>query len=192
MATWDAGKPAICTYSISSRLTVVNGGVDAEKGFVSAVFHGGISVPHRAMNGAVRRKERSRLESWIQWANRLWRYKMNSKIRPNSFSGRMGSRLGATWRDLTSKLVRTQGLPRHIWVAAAGNLLCLLGLAAVALAFTLLVIANLAVVLVRSRWENTEPVASREDSAPDYLGADLYIGDYDSNGHYIGDSKSPD
>ena len=25
---------------------------------------------------------------------------------------------------------------------------------------------------------------------PDYLGADLYIGDFDDNGHYIGDSKS--
>lgn len=25
---------------------------------------------------------------------------------------------------------------------------------------------------------------------PDYLGADLYIGEFDDNGHYIGDSKS--
>lgn len=27
---------------------------------------------------------------------------------------------------------------------------------------------------------------------PDYLGADLYIGDFDDNGHYIGDCKSSD
>lgn len=29
-----------------------------------------------------------------------------------------------------------------------------------------------------------------ESPGPDYLGADLYIGDFDDNGHYIGDSKS--
>lgn len=29
-----------------------------------------------------------------------------------------------------------------------------------------------------------------EKPGPDYLGADLYIGDFDDNGHYIGDSKS--
>ncbi|MGN7934095.1 DUF3742 family protein [Pseudomonas mediterranea] len=28
------------------------------------------------------------------------------------------------------------------------------------------------------------------ETGPDYLGADLYIGDFDDNGHYIGDSKS--
>ncbi|WP_223531775.1 DUF3742 family protein [Pseudomonas sp. GL-RE-20] len=29
-----------------------------------------------------------------------------------------------------------------------------------------------------------------KNQGPDYLGADLYIGDFDDNGHYIGDSKS--
>ncbi|WP_439125752.1 MAG: DUF3742 family protein [Pseudomonas rhizophila] len=29
-----------------------------------------------------------------------------------------------------------------------------------------------------------------ENPGPDYLGADLYIGDFDDNGHYVGDSKS--
>lgn len=29
-----------------------------------------------------------------------------------------------------------------------------------------------------------------ENPGPDYLGADLYIGDFDDNGHYIGDCKS--
>ena len=29
-----------------------------------------------------------------------------------------------------------------------------------------------------------------KNPGPDYLGADLYIGDFDDNGHYIGDSKS--
>jgi len=29
-----------------------------------------------------------------------------------------------------------------------------------------------------------------ESPGADYLGADLYIGDFDDNGHYIGDSKS--
>lgn len=28
------------------------------------------------------------------------------------------------------------------------------------------------------------------DPGPDYLGADLYLGDFDDNGHYIGDCKS--
>lgn len=34
--------------------------------------------------------------------------------------------------------------------------------------------------------------ADINEAAPgaDYLGADLYIGDFDDNGHYIGDSKS--
>lgn len=30
------------------------------------------------------------------------------------------------------------------------------------------------------------------DPGPDYLGADLYIGDFDDCGHYIGDCKSSD
>ncbi len=29
-----------------------------------------------------------------------------------------------------------------------------------------------------------------KNPGPDYLGADLYIGDFDDNGHYIGDCKS--
>ncbi|MBD8235994.1 DUF3742 family protein [Pseudomonas fluorescens] len=29
-----------------------------------------------------------------------------------------------------------------------------------------------------------------KNPGPDYLGADLYIGEFDDNGHYIGDSKS--
>ncbi|MFW0756436.1 DUF3742 family protein [Pseudomonas sp. H11T01] len=29
-----------------------------------------------------------------------------------------------------------------------------------------------------------------KNPGPDYLGADLYIGDFDDNGHYVGDSKS--
>lgn len=29
-----------------------------------------------------------------------------------------------------------------------------------------------------------------KNPGPDYLGADLYIGEFDYNGHYIGDSKS--
>lgn len=120
---------------------------------------------------------------------------MNRQIRPN-FSGRMGSNLGTAWRNFVSKLVNSQNLtqipPRQLWVTAAGKLLCLLGLAAVAFAFALLIVTNLAVALVRSRLENTEALSNGEDSSPDYLGADLYIGDYDSNGHYIGDCKSPD
>ena len=41
-------------------------------------------------------------------------------------------------------------------------------------------------------WLRTFIGADREDKnpGPDYLGADLYIGDFDDNGHYIGDSKS--
>ncbi len=41
-------------------------------------------------------------------------------------------------------------------------------------------------------WFRTFIGADREDKnpGPDYLGADLYIGDFDDNGHYIGDSKS--
>ncbi|WP_146232435.1 MULTISPECIES: hypothetical protein [unclassified Pseudomonas] len=121
---------------------------------------------------------------------------MSSKIRPHSVPGRMGSRLGTAWRSLASKLVSSQSstlIPRRqLWVTAAVKLLCLVGLAGLALAFALLIITSLAVALVRSWWEYAEPVASREESVPDSLGADLYIGDYDSNGHYIGEFKSPD
>lgn len=120
---------------------------------------------------------------------------MAHKIRP-SFSGRLGSSLGSAWRNLVSKLYGSRRLAqsprRQLLLTAASKLLCLLGLAAVALAFALQIITNLAVALLRSWWENDEPVASRDESVPDSLGADLYIGDYDSNGHYIGDFKSPD
>jgi len=121
---------------------------------------------------------------------------MSSKIRPHSVPGRMGSSLGTAWRNLASKLVSSQSstqIPhRQLWVTAVVRLFCLIGLAAVALAFAMLIITSLVVALVRIWWENAEPVASREESVPDSLGADLYIGDYDSNGHYIGDYKSPD
>ncbi len=41
-------------------------------------------------------------------------------------------------------------------------------------------------------WFRSSIGADREEKnpGPDYLGADLYIGDFDDNGHYIGDSKS--
>ncbi|WP_449432000.1 hypothetical protein [Pseudomonas putida] len=120
---------------------------------------------------------------------------MTSQIRP-SFSGRLGSSLGRAWRNLVSKLSGSrrvaQSPRRQFFVSAASKLLCLFGLAAVALGFALLIITNLTVALLRSWWENPAPPETREDTAPDYLGADFYIGDYDSNGHYIGDCKSSD
>lgn len=120
---------------------------------------------------------------------------MTSQFR-SSFSGRLGSGLGTAWRNLVSKLFGsrrlTQSPRRQLLVTAASRLLCLFGLAAVAVAFALLIITNLTVALLRSWWENTAPPETREDTAPDYLGADFYIGDYDSNGHYIGDCKSSD
>ncbi|UFH29266.1 hypothetical protein [Pseudomonas sp. CIP-10] len=120
---------------------------------------------------------------------------MTSQFRP-SFSGHLGSCLGKAWRNLVSKLSGSRSLTqsprRQFFVTAVSKLLCVFGLAAVALAFALLIITNLTVALLRSWWENDEPVASRDESVPDSLGADLYIGDYDSNGHYIGDFKSPD
>ncbi|MDH0645247.1 hypothetical protein N5D48_00475 [Pseudomonas sp. GD03858] len=118
------------------------------------------------------------------------------QVRSYSFSGRIGFALGKVWRNLISKIVSSQSSsqrPRsHFLVMAGGKLLCLFGLAAVALTFSLLIITNFVVVLIRSWWESAEPMANREKSVPDALGADLYIGDYDSNGHYIGDFKSPD
>lgn len=118
------------------------------------------------------------------------------QIYSHSFAGGMGFSLGTAWRNLISKGLGAQSSThcprRHFLVTAGGKLLCLFGLTAVALAFSLLIITHLAVALVRSWWESDESEASQEDSAPDYLGADLYIGDYDSNGHYIGDCKSPD
>ncbi|WP_264312456.1 hypothetical protein [Pseudomonas putida] len=118
------------------------------------------------------------------------------QVRRYSFSGRMGFGIGKVWRNLISKMVSSQSSSqrprRHFLVMAGGKLLCLLGLAAVALTFSLLIITNLVVALIRSWWETAEPMANREESVPDALGADFYIGDYDSNGHYIGDFKSPD
>ncbi|WP_412764538.1 hypothetical protein [Pseudomonas sp. NGC7] len=120
---------------------------------------------------------------------------MTSQIRP-SFSGRLGSSLGRAWQNLVSKLSGsrrlTQSPRRQLLVTAASKLLCLFGLVAVALAFALLIITNLIVALLRRWWGNTGFPDSRAEPAPDYLGADFYIGDYDSNGYYIGDCKSPD
>ncbi|BAW24100.1 hypothetical protein LE197_05850 [Pseudomonas sp. PS1(2021)] len=118
------------------------------------------------------------------------------QVPSHSFSGRLGFGLGKVWRILISKIVSSQSSPQrprsHFLVMAGGKLLCLLGLAAVALTFSLLIITNLVVTLIRSWWDTAERIANREESVPDALGADLYIGDYDSNGHYIGDFKSPD
>lgn len=120
---------------------------------------------------------------------------MTNPIRP-SFSGRLGSSLGIAWRNRVSKLSGSRRLAqkprRQLLLTVASKLLCLLGLATVALAFALLIITDLTFALLRSWWDKTGPTESREDASPDYLGADFYIGDYDSNGHYIGDCKSPD
>jgi len=121
---------------------------------------------------------------------------MNCHIRSHSSSGRLGSSLGTAWRNLILKVTSSERLAksprRKVLETVAGKLLCLFGLIAVATAFALLIITNLAVAVIRSWWGGVEPVASREEPTPDYLGADLYIGDYDSNGHYIGDCKSSD
>lgn len=121
---------------------------------------------------------------------------MNCQISPHSIAGRMGYSLGRVWKSLVSRLAKSGALTqsgRHkVFVEAAIKLLCLFGIAAIAIALALLIGTKLAVALARSWWGIAEPAITREDSDPDYLGADLYIGDYDSNGHYIGDCKSSD
>ena len=54
-------------------------------------------------------------------------------------------------------------------------------------AFVLTMLAVTAYLLLRALMglDNDEG-----DPGPDYLGADLYIGDFDDRGHYIGGSKS--
>ncbi|WP_425914589.1 DUF3742 family protein [Pseudomonas sp. GWSMS-1] len=52
------------------------------------------------------------------------------------------------------------------------------------------VVAMLAVIALLQLRAFIGVDVEEEDSGPDYLGADLYIGDFDDKGHYIGGSKS--
>lgn len=81
---------------------------------------------------------------------------MNCHIRSHSFSGRLGSSLGTAWRNLILKVTSSERLAksprRKVLETVAGKLLCLFGLIAVATAFALLIITNLAVAVIRSWW----------------------------------------
>lgn len=52
------------------------------------------------------------------------------------------------------------------------------------------VVAMLAVIALLQLRTFTGANVEEEDSGPDYLGANSYLGNYDDNGHYIGHFKS--
>jgi hypothetical protein len=64
--------------------------------------------------------------------------------------------------------------------------------ALVSVSFWFLSVAIIAgVLLIMGRVGSLAKISEGEvDPGPDYLGADLYLGDYDDSGHYIGDCKS--
>ncbi|WP_138947822.1 hypothetical protein [Pseudomonas syringae] len=64
--------------------------------------------------------------------------------------------------------------------------------ALVSVSFWFLSVAIMAGVLLIMGWIGSlaEISEGEVDPGPDYLGADLYLGDYDDNGHYIGGCKS--
>lgn len=123
---------------------------------------------------------------------------MNSHLKPTlglrALSYRAGHIVGQwkiSYSALEGKLAARQGLgsSARLWLLR----LCLFSvLAVLSLFIGFAIITGIAVMvylLVRDRINFSQ---SSNTPGPDYMGADLYLGDYDDNGHYIGDCKSSD
>jgi hypothetical protein len=102
--------------------------------------------------------------------------------RINAFESRLAERVAAAGVPVAKPLVR------------GGFLIAKLALEGVLffISFWLVasVVAMLAVIALLQLRAFISVDIEEEDSGPDYLGADLYIGDFDDKGHYIGGSKS--
>ena len=102
--------------------------------------------------------------------------------RINAFESRLAERAVAAGVPVGKPLVRGGFLIAKL--AVVGMLLFI--------SFWLVasVVAMLAVIALLQLRAMIGADVEEEDPGPDYLGADLYIGDFDDRGHYIGGSKS--
>jgi len=109
-------------------------------------------------------------------------------------------RAGRTLRRLITKLfsayesrsLKAQVNVGYFALALAAKACLIISALFLAVVLGLLVIMGFAIALLIAIRSVANPRPLDQDPGPDYLGADLYIGDYDSHGHYIGDFKSPD
>ncbi|WP_431480539.1 DUF3742 family protein [Pseudomonas thivervalensis] len=102
--------------------------------------------------------------------------------RVKGFESRVAKRAVATGMPAGGLLVRGSFLVTKLALILG---LLFIGFWLVASVVTMIAVIGLLV-------SKTAIDADINEAAPgaDYLGADLYIGDFDDNGHYIGDSKS--
>jgi hypothetical protein len=102
--------------------------------------------------------------------------------RMKGFESRVAKRAVATGMPAGGLLVRGSFLVTKLALILG---LLFIGFWLVASVVTMIAVIGLLV-------SKTAIDADINEAAPgaDYLGADLYIGDFDDNGHYIGDSKS--
>ena len=102
--------------------------------------------------------------------------------RLKGFESRMAKRAVATGMPLGGLLVRGSFL-----VTKLALILGLLFIGFWLVASVVTIIAVIGLLLSKAAIDGDLKEA---ETGPDYLGADLYIGDFDDNGYYIGDSKS--
>ncbi|MGF6318105.1 DUF3742 family protein [Pseudomonas frederiksbergensis] len=109
-------------------------------------------------------------------------------------SVKRGYRKLKTFESRVVEHAETAGMPEGKFLVRGSFLIAKLaligGLVFVSAWLVTFIVMMLAVITLL--WLKAFIGADHEEKnpGPDYLGADLYIGDFDDNGHYIGDSKS--
>ncbi|WP_460096700.1 DUF3742 family protein [Pseudomonas sp. S3_C01] len=102
--------------------------------------------------------------------------------RLKGFESRMAKRAVATGMPAGGLLVRGSFL--------VTKLAFILGLLFIGFWLVASVVTMIAVIGLLLSKAAIDGDLKEAETGADYLGADLYIGDFDDNGHYIGDSKS--
>ncbi|UZD97647.1 DUF3742 family protein [Pseudomonas corrugata] len=102
--------------------------------------------------------------------------------RLKGFESRMAQRAVATGMPAGGLLVRGSFL--------VTKLALVLGLLFIGFWLVASVVTMIALIGLLLSKAATDGDLKDTETGPDYLGADLYMSDFDDNGHYIGDSKS--
>lgn len=116
-----------------------------------------------------------------------WAYAFGMSVkrvcrRLKGFESRVAKRAVATGMPAGELLVRGSFL--------VTKLALILGLLFIGFWLVASVVTMIAVIGLLFSKAAVDADLKEAETGPDYLGADLYIGDFDDNGHYIGDSKS--
>lgn len=130
---------------------------------------------------------------------------MTTKSQPNqSFASQLGYRAGDAVRSARLKVYAFEaqvghkaevgGVPFGRKVVTSVFWLLKIGLAVSVIAMSLwaafVILGLIAIFFTLAAMSARDGLVRSEDSGPDYLGADTYLGNYDDNGHWIGHFKS--